>query len=114
MTATLTVGDRRRAALERLHGVPAAPVGASSTRSSGTSSGGSSARSSGASIGAKRQRRTAAEARARLGLGRTERRVTGPEVLGPPTGTYYAIASVVAVFVMLGLVMVLSASAVTE
>ena len=34
--------------------------------------------------------------------------------LGPPTGTYYAIAVVVAVFVMLGLVMVLSASAVTE
>ena len=36
------------------------------------------------------------------------------EVLGPPPGTYYAIAGVVTVLVMLGLVMVLSASAVTE
>ncbi len=107
MTATLTVGDRRRAALERLHGVPAAPSG--SRR--------------GAVVGRDRPERRSersgsgtppAEARARLGIGRTERRVTGPEVLGPPTGTYYAIASVVAVFVMLGLVMVLSASAVTE
>jgi cell division protein FtsW len=35
-------------------------------------------------------------------------------VLGPPTGTFYAIAGVVSVLVMLGLVMVLSASAVTE
>jgi cell division protein FtsW len=37
-----------------------------------------------------------------------------PEALGPPTGTFYAIAGVVSVLVMLGLVMVLSASAVTE
>ncbi|MGI9646480.1 MAG: FtsW/RodA/SpoVE family cell cycle protein, partial [Ilumatobacteraceae bacterium] len=36
------------------------------------------------------------------------------EVLPPPPGTYYVIAAVVAVFVMLGLVMVLSASAVTQ
>jgi cell division protein FtsW len=36
------------------------------------------------------------------------------EQLGPPPGTFYAIAGVVAVLVMLGLVMVLSASAVTE
>jgi cell division protein FtsW len=35
-------------------------------------------------------------------------------VLGPPTGTFYAIAGVVSVLVTLGLVMVLSASAVTE
>jgi cell division protein FtsW len=35
-------------------------------------------------------------------------------VLGPPPGTFYAIAGVVSVLVMLGLVMVLSASAVTE
>jgi len=34
--------------------------------------------------------------------------------LGPPTGTFYAIAAVVLVFVVLGLVMVLSASAVTQ
>ena len=62
----------------------------------------------------KRQRHSPAEARARLGTPRSIRRNAGPEVLGPPTGTYYAIAGVVAVFVMLGLVMVLSASAVTE
>lgn len=36
------------------------------------------------------------------------------EELGPPPGTFYAIAGVVIVFVMLGLVMVLSASAVTQ
>ncbi len=35
-------------------------------------------------------------------------------MLGPPPGTFYAIAGVVSVLVMLGLVMVLSASAVTE
>lgn len=35
-------------------------------------------------------------------------------VLGPPPGTFYAIAGVVSVLVMLGLVMVLSASAVTQ
>ena len=35
-------------------------------------------------------------------------------MLGPPPGTFYAIAGVVAVFVMFGLVMVLSASAVTQ
>ncbi len=34
--------------------------------------------------------------------------------LGPPTGTYYVIASILAVFVVLGLVMVLSASALTQ
>ncbi len=45
---------------------------------------------------------------------RTGRSTTRTAELGPPTGTYYAIAAVVAVFVMLGLVMVLSASAVTE
>jgi cell division protein FtsW len=36
------------------------------------------------------------------------------EVLGPPPGTFYAIVAVVSVLVTLGLVMVLSASAVTE
>ena len=35
-------------------------------------------------------------------------------MLGPPTGTFYAIAGVISVLVMLGLVMVLSASAVTQ
>lgn len=35
-------------------------------------------------------------------------------VLGPPPGTFYAIAGVISVLVMLGLVMVLSASAVTQ
>jgi cell division protein FtsW len=83
MTTALTVGDRRRAALERLHGQPVP------TRA--------------------RSRRRRAE---------TSREAAGSapvtEVLGPPPGTYYAIAAVVAVFVMLGLVMVLSASAVTE
>jgi cell division protein FtsW len=39
---------------------------------------------------------------------------TRPEVLGPPPGTFYAIVGVVSVLVTLGLVMGLSASAVTE
>ncbi len=91
MTAPLTVGDRRRAALGRLHGdrIDRSPLTVA------------------------RQRRTAADARARLNARRAPRSVRR-EVLGPPPGTYYAIAGVVTVFVMLGLVMVLSASAVTE
>ncbi len=79
MTSSMTVADRRRAALERLHGEQTARP-------------------------TPRIRRTT-----------SRRRETAPaERLGPPPGTYYAIAAVVSVFVMLGLVMVLSASAVTE
>jgi cell division protein FtsW len=95
MTSTLTVADRRRAALERLHGttVQAAPTGRSrAARRRGP------ARSPSAS--GVRSART--------------RRPVAREELGPPPGTYYAIAGVVTVLVMLGLVMVLSASAVTE
>lgn len=85
MTSTISVGERRRAALERLHG-QAEPA---------------------------RVTRTRAGARTRT---RTDVRAKPKEMvtLGPPTGTFYAIASVVGVLVMLGLVMVLSASAVTE
>ena len=43
-----------------------------------------------------------------------ERAERAPRVLGPPPGIWYGIIGVVIVFVMLGLVMVLSASAVTE
>jgi cell division protein FtsW len=89
MTSTISVGDRRRATLDRLHGGSAPPRRAEPTR-----------RRSEASTG----RRWARPTRARL----------APEVLGPPTGTFYAIVGVVSVLVMLGLVMVLSASAVTE
>jgi cell division protein FtsW len=93
MTSTLTrshanapasVADRRRAALERLHGAPA-PT---------------------------RPRRSPLPS-LRPGP-RVARASTRPEVLGPPPGTFYAIVAVVAVLVTLGLVMVLSASAVTE
>ena len=90
MSSALTVSDRRRATLDRLHGESG--TRARPTRAIRTWS-----------------RRTASERSA-------DRARTRPaaEVLGPPTGTYYAIAGVVAVFVMLGLVMVLSASAITE
>jgi len=81
MTSTISVGDRRQATLDRLHGGAKAP-----TREP------------------KPRRRAGSQQRSRL----------APEVLGPPTGTFYAIAGVVSVLVMLGLVMVLSASAVTE
>jgi cell division protein FtsW len=80
VATSASVGDRRRAALERLHGA---------------------------------DQPTRAKRAVRHPTRQPARR-TGPEVLGPPPGTYYAIAGVVAVFVMLGLVMVLSASAVTE
>jgi len=88
MTSAISVDDRRRATLERLHG------------------------------GAQPERRTRAP-RHRRALRRSPRRAVARaerdrDVLGPPTGTFYAIAGVVSVLVMLGLVMVLSASAVTE
>ncbi len=83
MTSTITVDDRRRATLERLHGGTPPP-------------------------------RRALRRPARRGTRRTARARMQPEVLGPPPGTFYAIVGVVAVLVMLGLVMVLSASAVTE
>lgn len=92
MTSTLSVEDRRRATLERLHGGPPPPQRMSRD-------GGDTRRRSG---------------RLRRGR-RKEERVADPvEVLGPPPGTFYAIAGVVGVLVTLGLVMVLSASAVTE
>ncbi len=90
MTSTISVDDRRRATLERLHG--------------GTNAARVDPRSS--------RRRPGASAGRRFGRSSRERFV--PEVLEPPTGTFYAIGGVISVLVMLGLVMVLSASAVTE
>ena len=88
MTSTLNVGDRRRATLERIQeGAPAAR---------------SPRRLPAIAIPSIR-RPSVARPRARTS-----------EQLPPPPGTYYVIAAVVAVFVMLGLVMVLSASAVTQ
>ena len=89
MTSTISVGDRRRAALERLHGGAEAPRRQTPTQRASRARG---------------VERRSREPRAEL----------APEVLGPPPGTFYAIAGVVSVLVMLGLVMVLSASAVTE
>jgi cell division protein FtsW len=89
MTSTISVGDRRRAALERLHGGVETPRRQTPTRLA--------------------RRTRGAERRSR-----EPRAEFAPEVLGPPPGTFYAIAGVVSVLVMLGLVMVLSASAVTE
>jgi cell division protein FtsW len=80
MSATVTLADRRRAALERVQGSESP------------------------------RRRTPPRPR----QVRTPRVRPPAEVLAPPPGTYYAIAGVVTVLVMLGLVMVLSASAVTE
>ncbi len=86
MTSTISVDDRRRATLERLHGSPVETRSVRPTRRRPTKA------------GATRASRTRIE----------------PVVLGPPPGTFYAIFGVVSVLVMLGLVMVLSASAVTE
>jgi len=84
MTSTISVDDRRQATLERLHGANAAPRG-------------------------ERRRRSV-----RRPNKRSDRTGVESETLGPPPGTFYAIAGVVSVLVMLGLVMVLSASAVTQ
>ncbi len=92
MTSTLTVADRRRAALER-RAASTAPV-----RS------------------APRAKSHAASHRPLLQPARQATKAAWKtrEKLGPPPGTFYVIAGVVAVFVMLGLVMVLSASAITQ
>jgi cell division protein FtsW len=92
MTSTISVEDRRRATLERLHGGPPPE---------------------------RRKRRAASKpqrdaSRQRVGSRSRERVVEPAEVLGPPPGTFFAIAGVVGVLVTLGLVMVLSASAVTQ
>lgn len=88
MTSTLNVYDRRQAALDRLADKDGRQRRAPSKRQSS------------------RRRRTAARNSDDLPLRR--------EQLGAPPGTWYGIIAVVAVFVMLGLVMVLSASAVTQ
>jgi cell division protein FtsW len=100
MTSTISVDDRRRATLERLHG-----ESTTSRRETRRSREAPPLRRQGA--------RPTAAPTARRASRSPEKRVV-PEVLGPPTGTFYAIAGVVSVLVMLGLVMVLSASAVTE
>ncbi len=95
MTSTLTVADRRRAALERrAAGSPARPT----------------------AVRAPRVKSHAAERRPLLRPARdaTKSAWKTREKLGPPPGTFYVIAGIVAVFVMLGLVMVLSASAITQ
>lgn len=84
MASTISVRDRRQAALDRL-----ADAGVRPTRRRPAPS-----------------RRTSTR-RDRTATPRVER-------LEAPTGTWYGIVAVVAVFVMLGLVMVLSASAVTQ
>ena len=96
MTSTLTVADRRRATLERRS---ASTTGAAETAARTRSGSKSAARSS---------ENKADEKTARTSPWRSS------EQLGPPPGTFYVIAGVVAVFVMLGLVMVLSASAITQ
>ena len=97
MTSTLTVADRRRAALER-RTASTAPVRAAQRVKSP---------------------RSTTDAGRRRPLLQPARHVTksawGTRAkLGPPPGTFYVIAGIVAVFVMLGLVMVLSASAITQ
>ncbi|NND74413.1 MAG: cell division protein FtsW [Ilumatobacter sp.] len=102
MTTTLNVADRRRATLERQqrrrpHGRPA-----QATRRT-------------ARVADRRPDRVGPAARIRALLGTDATPPTADRrALGPPPGTFYVIAAVVSVFVMFGLVMVLSASAVTQ
>jgi cell division protein FtsW len=102
MTAPLTVGDRRRAALDRLHG----------DRSNGD-------RLHGTPVETPKHRsfKPAVSIRHRAVARMSRDRpaaLLAPEVLGPPPGTYYVLACIVGAFVTLGLVMVLSASAATQ
>ena len=144
MTSTLTVADRRRATLDRRaadapagRSAPAsgpprrtAPTRTPAARSTPTRKPAARAATS-KSMGARahgvvgerprslRPVRAAAEPSKDLGpiarFGLSVRAAAGPKrKLGPPPGTFYVIASVVLVFVVFGLVMVLSASAVTQ
>lgn len=88
MTSALNVHDRRQAALNRLADKDGRPRRAPAQRQSS------------------RRLRTASR--------NTDDSTMRREQLGAPPGTWYGIIAVVAVFVMLGLVMVLSASAVTQ
>ncbi|MFT4658218.1 MAG: cell division protein FtsW [Ilumatobacter sp.] len=89
MASTVSVRDRRQAALDRL----------------GRESGGTSGK-------AAQRRKPVAVKKIKVPRPVEPRMARRP--LGPPPGVWYGIIGVVAVFVMLGLVMVLSASAVTE
>lgn len=104
MTSTLT--DRRRATLARRE--TPARTARTATKSRATKS--SATKSVAAKSVAARVRSRPVLRPVRLTQVRPDRQRT----LGPPPGTFYVIAGVVAVFVMLGLVMVLSASAMTQ
>jgi cell division protein FtsW len=84
MASTTSVQDRRQAALER--------IGKETPKRAA-------------------RKRPTVQRRTRATRERPERT---PRLVGPPPGIWYGIIGVVIVFVMLGLVMVLSASAVTE
>ncbi|MFT4616269.1 MAG: cell division protein FtsW [Ilumatobacter sp.] len=134
MTSTLTVADRRRAALDRRAAdAPAArsPRASSSPRRAAPTRKPAARSAANKSIGVRahgvagERPRSLRPVRAPVQPGkdlgpiatfvRSVRTAAGPKrKLGPPPGTFYVIASVVLVFVVLGLVMVLSASAVTQ
>jgi cell division protein FtsW len=101
MTSTLT--DRRRATLER-RDAPARPA-AKKTATKKTATKKTATKKT-----KTRNRPVLRPVHLRQRPVRADRQRT----LGPPPGTFYVIAGVVAVFVVLGLVMVLSASAVTQ
>ncbi len=141
MTSSLTVADRRRAILERRTATSTAT--STSTATATSSPGRRSIRRSGSNLRSGRSSHLAPAVRdgrrlvlrpirhsehgehgehgaraRRFGLSAPSLTIAGradrQRKLGPPPGTFYVIAGVVAVFVVLGLVMVLSASAVTQ
>ena len=134
MTSTVSVADRRRATLGRRAvdapaGRTAAPTGPSrravptrkpaARATTGRSKGVRAHGVAGERPRSLRPVSGAADTSEHLGpitkLGLAVRSAAGSKrKLGPPPGTFYVIASVVLVFVVLGLVMVLSASAVTQ
>lgn len=127
MTTTLTVADRRRAALERRAAATATTPSARRTtgrqrpehpaRTAKTTRTRTARPLAIAPNRTEQSKRPAPFGRLRAAVGVPADSTTGTATkakLGPPPGTFYVIAGIVAVFVMLGLVMVLSASAVTE
>ena len=114
MTSTLSVQERRRAALDRLGVAPPPPRPAERgrrRRDAGDRRGRGAPRGGLTGIATRRERRFA-ELEHRGAARPAE--VRPADALGPPPGAWYGILAVVVVFVMLGLVMVLSASAITE
>lgn len=109
-SSSTSLADRRRASLERQYGTDQPRTQARGERRRAPIR--PTLRRTIATDAPKRERRSL---RSALGLVADPATSSSKRtLLGPPPGTFYAIAAVVGIFVVLGLVMVLSASAIVE